>query len=133
MKKIIMVLLIVVSIVMLGGCGDSIYPGLPNDAIKFDENDIIYKGRHYSPYGMLGKTIHENDIKECIGYVEVRTDPDSKDVRVYTLTDDDNENFLMIYITGGIMNQPDFYRAEDTKGENIEIPGFIECTDDIWK
>lgn len=57
-----------------------------------------------------------------------------KDTRVYTLANDKDENFLMVYYIGeSLMNQPDFYRAQDTKDKNIEIPNFIDKEDyEYW-
>lgn len=138
MKRIVVICIVLVMV--LTGCGKSIYPELPANAIAF-ENGITYKDRTYSMYGTLDKSIKASDIKECIGYI-VQTeenssiaDPNDKDTRVYLLTDDKEENFIMVYYTGTtLMNQPDFYRADDTKGKEIEIPKFICDLDyDWWK
>ncbi len=57
-----------------------------------------------------------------------------KDTRVYTLANDKDENFLMVYYIGeSLMNQLDFYRVLDTKDKNIEIPNFIDKEDyEYW-
>ena len=40
---------------------------------------------------------------------------------------------MVYYIGESLMNQPDFYRALDTKDKNIEIPNFIDKEDyEYW-
>ena len=68
---------------LLVGCGQRIYPEMPDDAIAFkmgeytDESDddalygtIEYEGRTYMPYGTLGGSIGEKDIPEYIDSLE---------------------------------------------------------------
>lgn len=81
------------------------------------------------------------NINKCIGYIIQNensssiTDKDNKDIRVYTLIEDANENYLMIYdIKTKEMNQPDFYRAIDTKNKKINTPNYIESLEyNYWK
>ena len=144
MNKISGIILLVALLFGLTGCGVK-YPELEKDAIGFqtvsyiDENDdnagylmIKYNGRTYIPYGTLKGIIKEKDIDKCIGYIiqdennSSVVDKDNKDTRIYTLTDDKDNNFLMEYYIGtSLMNQPIFYRAIDTKGKNINIPRYI--------
>lgn len=121
------------------------YPELKENAISFimeeyksDIDDTLYgslnyNDRIYIPYGTLKGQIKTKDIKNCIGYIiqdensSSYTNLKDKDTIVYTLTNDKDENFLMVYYIGeSLMNQPDFYRALDTKDKNIEIPNFID-------
>lgn len=131
---------------LLVGCGQRIYPEMPDDAIAFkmgeytDERDdnalygtIEYEGRTYMPYGTLGGRIGEKDIDKCIGYIiqdknsSSIVDKNDTDTRVYTLADDPAHNYLMDYYIGDtLMNQPDFWRAVDTKEKEIDIPEYID-------
>jgi hypothetical protein len=119
------------------------YPELNDDAISFnmgeyvDESDdnasyatIEYNERTYILYGTLKHSIKTKDINECIGYII-----QDENNRVYTLTEDINNNYLMVYDTEtNLMNQPDFYRAVDTKGEKIDTPSYIDSLDyNFWK
>lgn len=128
------------------------YPELKENAISFimgeyksDIDDTLYgslnyNDRIYIPYGTLKGQIKTKDIKNCIGYIiqdensSSTTNLNDKDTRVYTLVNDKDENFLMVYYIGeSLMNQPDFYRALDTKDKNIEIPNFIDKEDyEYW-
>lgn len=128
------------------------YPELKENAISFimgeyksDIDDTLYgslnyNDRIYIPYGTLKGQIKTKDIKNCIGYIvqdensSSTTNLNDKDTRVYTLVNDKEENFLMVYYIGeSLMNQPDFYRALDTKDKNIEIPNFIDKEDyEYW-
>jgi hypothetical protein len=95
----------------------------------------------YIPYGTLDGIIKNEDVKDCIGYIIQNehvtsvVDLENKDTRVYTLVGDDDENYLMVYYIGTtLMNQPDFYRAIDTKGVEINTPKYISSQDYlIWK
>ena len=94
---------------------------------------IEYNGRTYMPYGTLKGSLKEKNIDKCIGY-RIQDEnsssivgKDNKDIRIYTLVDDKDNNFLMEYYIGtNLMNQPSFYRAIDTKGKNISVPNYIE-------
>ena len=118
--------------------GKGIYPELPADPIEFDmgeftnEDDpedgyrtIEYNGRTYLPYGTLGKTIRKNDIGTCLGYL-VQDGEKLEEVRVYTLTGDTEQNYLMDYSITGFMEQPSFWRAMDTKGKDVSTPDYID-------
>ncbi len=141
MKKRIISLLIV-CILVLSGCGKNRYPDLPKDAIAFktgEEMGIVYNKREYVCFGTIGKTMKNSEVDKCIGYIiqdennSSVPDENDKDTRVYTLKSDDNNNFLMVYYVGTtLMNQPEFYRAIDTKGENISIPEYIEDLEYEW-
>ena len=53
-------------------------------------------------------------------------DKNNKDTRIYTLTDDKENNFLMEYYIGNdLMNSQLFYRAIDTRDKIITIPRYI--------
>ena len=92
-------------------------------------------------YGTLKGNIKEKDIKDCIGYIiedkEIQriVGENDKNNRVYTLTADSDNNYLMVYyIVSEIMNQPSFWRAIDTKGKNIGTPIYIDEPDGVfWK
>ncbi len=118
--------------------GKEIYPELPVDPIEFEMGEfanednpedgyrtIEYKGRTYLPYGTLGKTIRKNDIGTCLGYL-VQDGEKLEEVRVYTLTGDTEQNYLMDYNQIGVMEQPSFWRAMDTKGKEVFTPAYID-------
>lgn len=147
MKRKAGILVAVILVLVLVGCGQIKYPELPNDAIAFkmgeyiDKNDddaayatIEYEGRTYMPYGTLGKTLHEKNIDACVGYLVQDGEKDT-DLRVYTLVDDIEHNYLMdYYVAVDLMNQPGFWRAVDTKGKEINTPEFIDSLEySYWK
>ena len=47
-------------------------------------------------------------------------------MRIYTLTEDPCENYLMVKYTEGIMEQPTFLRAVDTRQTDIYTPPYID-------
>ena len=156
MKKkllgIILIVLLVVCIFVLISCRNK-YPDLKDTATSFnmgeyaDENNgdkyatIKYNGRTYMPYGTLKGIIRSKNVSECIGYIIQNensssvVDENDKDTRVYTLVEDSNENYLMIYYIGTtLMNQPDFWRAIDTKDKKVDTPNYIDSLDyNYWK
>ena len=85
-----------------------------------DETLITYNGRTYSYFGRLKDSMSKDSIRECLGYVD-----DDKDTRIYTLSEDPNDNYLMLRHIGGIMDQPEYLRAKDTKNQNIYTPSYI--------
>lgn len=100
-----------------------------------DYGTIEYNGRIYIGYGTINNSFKQENIDKCIGYIiqdensSSVVDKNNKDRRIYTLTGDNDNNFLMDYYTGDTeMNQPCFFRAIDTKGKDIEIP---KCIDDL--
>lgn len=154
MKKTAAMLISAMVVFLLAGCGKITYPDLPDDAIRFEMGEYIdkdddnagygtieYDGRIYMPYGVLGKSLSEKDIDQCIGYLVMDensssvTDLSDKDTRVYTLTADREHHFLMEYDdTIELMNQHLFWRAVDTRGKSITIPGFIDSLEySFWK
>lgn len=143
-QKLFGILLLGVFILGIAGCGVK-YPDLKDNAIAFsmseftDESDddteygtIEYNNRTYMPYGTLKGSIKSQNINECIGYIIADkssssvVDKNDRDTRVYTLIEDANENYLMIYTREALMNQPDFFRAVDTKGKKIDTPNYID-------
>lgn len=147
MKKEIVGLAMLLSI-CLAGCGKIAYPVLPDDPIAFtmgefvdNEHDdalfgtIEYNGRTYIPYGTTNSSYDQKSIDKCIGYLIMDdnstavSDSDNKNTRIYTVSEDSDNNFLMEYDeTIELMNQPSFYRALDTKGIDIKIPKFIDAS-----
>ncbi len=146
LSKIILAL--ICCVIVLTGCGGSDRFGrLPDNPIVFEHETyqdpdnaddtyacIVYGGRTYVPYGTLDGRIDKSVVKECIGYIRDRENPGDTSMRVYTLKGDDGVNYLMNSLTEAIMEQPSFYRAVDTNGEDIYTPEFIDPLDyDCWK
>ena len=129
---------------LLVSCGRNIYPEMPDDAIAFEMgvytgvdalyNTIEYEGRTYIFYGTLGRSIRKKDIDQCLGYLVDRlSDENDTDTRVYTLADDPKHDYLMEYYIGdSLMNQPYFWRAVDTKGNQTGIPKYIDSSGDSY-
>lgn len=141
MKKLLSLFIIAISLLGLVGCGQTIYPDLPDNAVAFEMGEyvdtddaaygtIVYQGRTYMPYGTLGKTLREKDISCCIGYM-IQDGKADTDERVYTLSDDTECNYLMEYYAAADneMEQPYFWRAIDTRGKNITAPEYIDSLD----
>jgi len=101
---------------------------LPQDPVSFeekydDELDQVsyeYNGRKYSLYGTQGARLTDDTIRECLGYVG-----NDKNTRIYTLSEDPYENYLMICNVEGFMEQPTFARATDTKNKAVFTPEYI--------
>ena len=113
-----------------------------------------YGGRIYVPYDRRKESWGKpgsRELDRCVGYVEgndfapekpVR-DEDAADsgVRIYTLKGDDDHNFLMEYVETGLMDEPTYLRAVDTKGEDagqVGLPDYVEPEEadvmaSIWK
>lgn len=94
-----------------------------NDDTGGELGGFEYNGRDYVFFGTIKGGILSNEVGECIGYIISETNPDDKNDRVMKLTASDD--FLMCYYVNGIMEQPDFYRAADTRDKDIEIPEYI--------
>lgn len=122
---------------------------LEADAVCFRDTgqypDVVsykYAGRIYVPYGRRkdgwGKP-RSRELERCVGYVESNDSAPEKPVkddgtagsgvRIYTLKGDDDHNFLMEYVETGLMDEPTYLRAVDTKGEDagqVRLPDYVE-------
>ena len=147
MKKCSAVIgVILICLSALSGCKKTPLPDLPGDAVAFKmgtfvdhEHDdaafgtIEYNGRMYIYYGTTNKKYRQSCVESCIGYIiqdensSSVVDLDNTDRRIYTLSGDSGQNFLMDFDASiKLMNQPSFFRAIDTKGTDIEIPEYID-------
>ena len=139
----------ILCVLLLVGCGDSMFPDLPDDAIAFETEEYLdkgrcddfyfseleYNGRKYVEYGDFKGFFHKKDIDKCIGYIP---QPDGSDnVRMYTLTEDKECNFLITYeVNAKDLMNPWVWRAVDTMGKDIDIPKHIfpaDYCERIWK
>ena len=141
-KRVIAAVCLCLTLLALSGCVNRIDDSLPDDPLEFlthtfinpaDQNDtylaLEYDGRVYIPYGNLAGSIDGNDV---VGYY-VQDGNKMEDTRIFLLANDSDANFLMRMDLVGVMSQPDFFRAVDTKGEEIDIPQFIHAMDDpFW-
>ncbi len=146
MKKALFSLLISL---VLTGCGDSAFPEITDEAIAFktekyffegSSNDVNYycfeyNGRKYVQYGTMRALPKKKDIDRCIGYI-VQPDGNNK-VRIYTLTDDENCDFLIDHVIDSEeLMTPLVWRAEDTKGQDIALPKHVDPSkwyEEFWK
>ena len=91
---------------------------------KYDEDSgdttIDLNGRTYSYFGRINERMNQNSIRECLGYVD-----GDKNWRIYGLADDPYDNYIMIKHVKGIMDQPVFLRATDTRQKDIFTPKYI--------
>lgn len=140
MKRILTVLILVVGLLLMAGCGSIKLNDLPDGAIDFtmgtysdpdhagDEyGTIVYDGREYVLYGTQRKTVKDSAIDKCIGYLE-----GDSDERVYTLSETDD--YIATYRVNGVMEQFSFWRALDTAGAEVETPNYIiDLGYDLWK
>ena len=145
MKKSITTAFCIAVALLLTGCGRRIDYELPVNPIEFhtgtfvnpaDPDDtcqsIEYNGRTYIGYGTLKGSI-DDDVGQCLGYI-VQDGVVMKDVRVFLLKADIDANYLVQLVSGGMMDQPVFYRAIDSRGKKIFTPKYIEGLDyNYWK
>lgn len=88
---------------------------------------IEYQGRTYIFYdGGLKGILRGSDVKRCLGYLVREDHPEDQNDRVYLLTEDPDANYLMTFYVNGEMENPLFYRATDTVGQNIKTPSCID-------
>lgn len=144
-KRILLELCLCLILLTMAGCRNRIDYSLPDNPIEFntdifinpsDANDtylsLEYNERVYIPYGNLKGSINGKDVAKCLGYY-VQDGNKMEDTRLFLLTNDSNANFLMRIDVVGVMSQPDFFRAVDTKGEDIHIPQYIDSADEpFW-
>ena len=109
-------------------------PDLPANAVSFKKHDadssnlmfIDVNGRTYAPFGMLNGKIKNEDLRDCLGYVD-----NDKNDRLYTLNEDPFDNYLVTMNVNGIMEQPVIWRDHSTYGEDIFTPEYIVSKDDV--
>ena len=148
MKKIPVIILIA-GILVLCGCRASEAGSfdLPAEPVRFktgsyknpdkagDVYDAIqYGDKVYIPYGSVNNDqMDERDIDACLGYI-AGSDPDNRDIRVYTLAEDLKKNYVMIYNVENEISQAVFWRCTDTRYQKIETPGYIDAIHyDYWE
>lgn len=104
-------------------------PGLPDNAQSFEMYDadsidmmlIDVGGRTYAPYGTLKGRLKDDYLRECLGYVD-----DDRNTRIYSLSEDPYDDYIVMINTKGVMEQPQFWRAFDTYDEDIFTPEYID-------
>lgn len=154
-RRIVAVICVIMCcLFVLNSCANKPLPDLAGDAIAFEigtfidnEHDdaafstIEYNGRTYIAYGTINNKYKQRYIESCIGYivqdekVTSVADPSNTNWRIYTLSEDPEHNFLMDFDdTVKLMNQPNFFRAVDTKGKDIRIPDYIDSLSyEFWE
>ena len=117
---------------LLAGCGEGVY-ALPEDAPRIEQSTYVNEkdkddtyqslnvgGREYVFYGGAKESVKDADVRACAGYTD-----DEKKERVYSLAG--TGDYIMLRYINGWMDEPAFYRAEDTIGKDIYTPPFIRC------
>ena len=139
--------LFVIALLMLAmtGCLGKNMTMLPNNPIEFRQTEVFnprdkqdrymavnYNGRCYIPYGTLKSSLGKKDIDQCLGYIYDNSG--NTNLHVCTLTADPNNDFIVTVYEGGFMEQPMFLRAEDTYGQSINVPRYIDDLGyDYWR
>lgn len=122
----------------LTGCGKRFDDTLPENPAIFqnktfinpaDQNDtyfsVEYQSRIYIPYGKPRSGGADADaIGSCLGY-QVQDGVEDQNMRFFSLAGDEDTDFLMRKYIGGMMEQPMFFRAVDTKAKDIAVPAYI--------
>jgi len=85
-----------------------------------DDTLITVGGRDYSLFGTVKDKFDPESIRECLGYVD-----GDENTRLYTLSDDPYDSYIMVRNVNGMMEQPLFYRATDTRCQDIYTPSYI--------
>lgn len=108
-------------------------PDLPDNPQSFRKHDsdsagvlMEVNGRTYAPFGTLNGKLNNSSLRECLGYVG-----DDKNDRVYTLSEEPFDNYLVTKNVNVIMEQPMFWRDFSTYGEDIFTPEYIVSKDDV--
>lgn len=122
--------------VLLAGCGDDKVYDLPGNAVEFEQTacpaenaegqiseyeTIVFGGKNYYLYGVNNGRFSDSDVARCVGFTDRE-----QERRVCTLAGTD-DYIMKIYI-GSFRDEPVFYRAGDTVGEEIYTPDYIRCT-----
>ncbi|MBP0976151.1 MAG: hypothetical protein J6P20_08810, partial [Oscillospiraceae bacterium] len=141
-KRFAFLLLLAAVLCLVTGC-KRIDDSLPENPAVFynetfinpaDRNDtyyaVRYQDRIYIPYGKPAKGgVDGEDVGSCLGY-QVQDGAEDQNMRFFTLAGDEDTDLLMRKYIGGIMEQPVFFRAVDTKGKDITVPAYIEPDED---
>ena len=138
--------IVLLSILVLSSCGSRIDYSLPANPIEFYTETFInpnnpddkyisieYNGRTYIPYGTINGIAPKYEMGDCLGFI-VQDGVKMEDLRIFLLAGDPDANYLGRFETEGVMNQPDFFRAIDTVGQEIATPKYIDDLGyDFWK
>lgn len=144
-KKYILfgVVLVMLDLFGLCGCKDSSdmdFVQLPDRYTVFELQDwqspdveednsgtFIYNDRKYLSYSLIGRGFKEKDIRACLGCTAFDGEVREED-RVLALTYNDSDDYLLIFSAGPDLMRPPtvVYRAEDTRGKQIDKPDFID-------
>lgn len=137
---------LLLALLLAAGCTDRIDYRLPANPQAFIGSDFVnpdnpddaylsftYNGRTYIPYGALQGRLTGKDVGPCLGYLlsgEVKDDH----TRVFGLRADPDGHWMAIISRDGFMEQPSFWRAVDTVGQDIPVPEFIISLHyDFWE
>ena len=135
MKALKISTLIICGVILLSGCNRIRKPGskfndfdLPSNPTVFCEEldgdmnamSVTVNGRTYTDFGDLKEDDSEYSIKECLGYLE-----NYERRRVYTLTEDPNDNYILIKNLNSLTGDTRFFRANDTLHKDIFTPEYI--------
>ncbi len=77
-------------------------------------------GRTYEPYGELRGMMHNDSIRECLGYVD-----GDRQTRVYTLYEDPYDNYILVRDVNSNSHNYVYWRDMSTYGEDIFTPEYI--------
>ena len=137
-KRFTLPLLLAAAAFILTACQNA-DDALPENPVVFhhetfidpaDQNEtyyaVRYQDRIYIPYGKPAEGgVDADAIGSCLGYLE-QDGVEDQNMRFFALAGDEDTVFLMRKYVGGIMDQPLFFRAVDTKAKNITVPAYVE-------
>jgi len=135
MRRAGLIISVVLCSLLLAGCYIQRHRhmwDLPESPLRFEmesdaDNDmmsITAGDRKYEPYGTNKYRVDDDIIRDCLGYIG-----DDQNYRVYTLSEDPYDNYIMLMNVNGVMEEPQFWRATDTMGESVYTPSFIKSLD----
>ncbi|SCW50514.1 hypothetical protein SAMN02910456_01472 [Ruminococcaceae bacterium YRB3002] len=140
-KVVVKILVPVVCTALLTGCyrtGNPRVWELPSDPVSYetetcagedpDLKKITVGEREYMIFGSVKDHMYDDFVDQCLGYIG-----DDTNMRIYTVNDDRQMNYL---ITRNVEENKDkvrFWRASDTAGMNIDTPYYIVPLGyDVW-
>ncbi len=146
MKKILILLVLLLTAGLLSGCGGSIDTHLPQEPYEFVMGDFVnpddasdeyssvtYLNRVYIPFGTLNGKLKDEDVGSCLGYL-VLGGTAVEQVLFFPLSEDENNDFLACLEQKSYKKETVFYRAVDTVGKDLKIPKVIRpSSDKFWQ
>lgn len=150
--RLIFAALTLLLVLPMTGCGELLdrlyepgYARLPEHYRVFEVYDMEIAPDHNSmAFDYNGRTyVHYSDntgsgrikVRQCLGYLSLSEEWSSvpgvqEDMRVLSLSYNESDDYLLVKFVPTLMAPPTMvFRALDTRGKEIETPGFILPTE----